>query len=465
MTQERLRTPSLARRVVVTALVLLALLLVVMGFVLDAVLANRLDAQLRDRLLDRAAFAQVLVEDLGDDDADAIARRLEGEDISVRVTAADGESRTAGRLPGTPGPPDAGPGPDGGPAPPRPGQGDVAESGSVLSVSEQVGDVQVELFADRTAVDRVLVQVRLALLVSGLVVLAAAAVVIGPVTSRALAPLGTITDTARAITAGDRGRRLRPDRPTTELGRTATAFDDMLDEVEGAERSARASEVRLRDFVSDAAHELRTPVTGIRATAEHLLRAGTTLAPADREQLLLTLVRESGRAGRLVDDLLLMARIDGGLQVERRRVDLLDLARQVTSARAQAHPDLDVRVAGSSAEVEGDPDRLQQVLANLVDNAAHATGGTGRVDVEVSWSPDGGSRVEVRDDGPGVPAADRERIFERLVRLDEARGHRTGGAGLGLPIARGIVAAHGGTLTCEAPPPGATGAVFRVVLP
>lgn len=460
MSDEQLRTPSLARRVVVTSLVLLAVLLIVMGVLLDAVLANRLDAQLRDRLLDRAAFARVLVEDVGPDDARAeeLAQRLEGEDISVKVTDTDGEVRTAGRLPGAaPAPPTPG-----GPGPRGPAADQVSESTSVLSVSEQVGDLTIELYADRTAVARVLTQVRLALLLSGLAVLAVAALVIGPVVRRALAPLAAITGVARAITAGDRGRRLRPDRPGTELGVTATAFDAMLDAVEGAEQQARASEERLRDFVSDAAHELRTPVTGIRASAEHLLRAGPQAPREQQEQLLLTLVRESGRAGRLVDDLLLMARIDRGLELDRRPLDLHELATQVADARRHAHPGLRLGVSGAPVTVTGDADRLQQVLANLVDNAAQATGGSGKVELRVT--ADGAAAgVEVVDDGPGVPPADRGRVFERLVRLDASRERRTGGAGLGLPIARGIARAHGGDLVCA--DPAGPGAVFRLSLP
>jgi signal transduction histidine kinase len=299
------------------------------------------------------------------------------------------------------------------------------------------------------------------MLVSALVVLLAAAHALWPVVGAALAPLARITGVARAITAGDRGRRLRPDRPGTELGRTAAAFDDMLDGLEGAEGRALASEARLRDFVSDAAHELRTPVTGMRSTSEHLLRADPPRE--ERERLLISLVREADRAGRLVEDLLLMARIDRGLELTRAPVHTGELVAECVTPREVARPDLTITVHGEDAVVDGDRHQLAQVLANLVDNADQATGGRGRVTVTTAREP-GLVVVEVEDDGPGVPEADRERIFERLTRLDDARERRSGGVGLGLAIARGIARAHGGDLTCHQARQG-TGARFRLVLP
>lgn len=470
---ERLRTPSLRARVTWMSLALLAGLLLVLGLTLDTVLSARLEEQLRDRLLDRAGVAESLADQV---DAADLATRLEGEGISVRVTTSDGEVQSAGRIPdGTsasdPPAPDPGAGPGAvdppGPAGPGgpaggPGEDEIVEGSSFLSVSETVGDeVAVELFADRTTVDQTLGQVRFALVVSALVVLGVAALALAPVIGRALAPLATMTGVAQAISGGDRGRRLRPDRPNTELGRTAVAFDDMLDGLEGAERVARDSEQRLREFVSDAAHELRTPVTGIRATSEHLLR--TAPGRAETETLLLTLVREAERAGRLVEDLLLMARIDRGLDLQRQAVDLRELARHAGEARRSGNPDMDFTLTGPTASVEGDPDRLVQVLGNLIDNAINATGSHGRVWVTTHVDAQSVT-VDVADDGPGVPEADRERIFERLVRLDPARQRRAAGAGLGLPIARGIARAHSGDLTYLTPPSG-IGACFRLTLP
>ena len=298
-----------------------------------------------------------------------------------------------------------------------------------------------------------------ALTVAGLVML---------LTTRfALAPLDAMTRVARSITRGDRGRRLGPTRTDTELGRTAAAFDAMLDELEGAERQARAaeavaraSEVRTRRFVADAAHELRTPLAGVQAVAEAV--AAPTLAPEERDRLNLLLLGEARRAGRLVDDLLALARIDAGIELRRDPVELLGLARDEAERVRLLADDRTVEVSGAPVSVSGDAPRLGQVLGNLLDNARRHTPSGGRITVRVSAGAT--ASVLVTDTGPGVPPADRERIFDRLVRLDEARTADDGGAGLGLAIARGIARAHGGDLRCVDPPEGA-GAAFELTLP
>jgi signal transduction histidine kinase len=269
-----------------------------------------------------------------------------------------------------------------------------------------------------------------------------------------------MTTLARSITRGDRGRRLAPSRTDTELGRTAAAFDDMLDELEGAEAAARSSAERTRRFVADAAHELRTPLAGVQAIAEAAMAPG--LDTEERERLHLLLLRESRRAGRLVDDLLALARIDAGIDLRREPVDLLELARSEADRVRLLAPDRVIDVDGAPVRVTGDAARLAQVLGNLLDNACRHTPDGGRVTVQV-WSG-GMAVVRVTDTGPGVPRPDRERIFDRLVRLDESRRADQGGAGLGLAIARGIARAHGGDLRCVDPPDG-VGAAFVLTLP
>jgi two-component system OmpR family sensor kinase len=235
----------------------------------------------------------------------------------------------------------------------------------------------------------------------------------------------------------------------------------MLDELEGAEAAARASEARTRRFVADAAHELRTPLAGVQAVAEAAIAPG--LPAEERERLHLLLLRESHRAGRLVDDMLVLARIDAGIELRREPVDLLELARAEAERVGLLAPDRVVEVSGEAVTVPGDMARLGQVLGNLLDNARRHAGAGGRIAVAVS--ADGGTAtVLVTDSGPGVPPADRERIFDRLVRLDEARSSDDGGAGLGLAIARGIARAHGGDLRCVDPQDG-TGAAFALTLP
>lgn len=472
-----LRTPSLRRRVTLVVVLLMAALLVVLVVSTDVVLRNRLDDQLRQRLVDRAGVADALV---GQVDERDLARRLEGEGVSVVITTADGATYAEGSLAGAAGAaptdgstgsgPSEGPGapgkglrPPGAPTPPDPRGAPpaVQQSGDLLTVSRQLDDgSRLLLLADARDVRDTVAQVRLALLVAALVVLLFTAAGVPLVVAGALRPLDRITAVARSITGGDRARRLRPVSPSTELGRTAVAFDEMLDELVGAEGRAVASEARLRDFLSDAAHELRTPVAGIAASAEYLLREDPDRT--HREASLVALIRETRRAGRLVDDLLLMARIDRGLDLARGPVDLEEVVEEVVAARRLRSPVAHLTVTGSAAPITGDRDRLLQVVANLIDNALQATDGTGHVDVVVQPGEPGMVVLEVRDDGPGVPARDRERIFDRLVRLDDRRT-RSAGSGLGLPIARGIARSHGGELICT--PRAGAGAVFRLSVP
>ncbi|GAA3439443.1 sensor histidine kinase [Kutzneria kofuensis] len=321
---------------------------------------------------------------------------------------------------------------------------------------------RITFFADSET--RPQTNLRRLLIIVGISALAVTAVALIFIVRFALRPLDHMATLARSIAAGDRGRRLAPARTDTELGRTAAAFDNMLDELEGAEQQARRAESRTRQFVADAAHELRTPIAGLQAVAESVLQQNPETDPEERDRMLLLLVRESRRAGRLVDDLLALARIDAGLDLQHEPVDLRHLADAEADRTRVLAPELTISVDGPSVVVSGDPQRLAQVLANLMNNARQATGGSGSVSLTVGAAA-GYAHLVVADTGPGVPDADRERIFDRLVRLDEARASASGGSGLGLPIARGICRAHGGDLRCEPPPPGIPGAVFRITLP
>jgi signal transduction histidine kinase len=262
-----------------------------------------------------------------------------------------------------------------------------------------------------------------------------------------------MTALARQIAAGDRGRRLGTAGPDSELSRTAAAFDAMLDELE-------AAEARMRTFLTDASHELRTPMAGLQANAELLLREDPDRA--DRERVAVALVRESRRAARLVDDLLTMVRAGQGIDLVPERVDLVEIARAET-ARAQAlAPELNFVVeAAGRCPVDGDPLRLGQILGNLLDNARHATPPGGTLTVTAGRG-DGWVTLTVCDTGPGVPPGERSLIFERFGRGDASRSRDTGGAGLGLPIARSLARAHGGDLTYVDRP---VGAGFRLCLP
>ncbi|MBE1548607.1 signal transduction histidine kinase [Mycobacterium sp. OAS707] len=302
------------------------------------------------------------------------------------------------------------------------------------------------------------------LLIVAAAALVAVAVIVPLVAKFALAPLDAMTRLARGVAGGQRGERLWPAPADTELGRTATAFDDMLDALEGAERRALAARDSMHRFVSDAAHELRTPIAGIGAAVEAVLQQPVDADPETRQRLLLVLGRESRHAGRLIDDLLDMARIDSGLSLHYDTADIQKIATEQVERARLLHPELSLFCDGPPTTTTVDAARIGQVVANLLNNACAVTPAGGTVRVVLSRRS-GGVRVAVHDGGPGVRLADRERIFDRLVRLDTARDRTSRGAGLGLSIARGIARAHGGDVTCESPPPGSGGAVFVLWLP
>jgi two-component system OmpR family sensor kinase len=313
--------------------------------------------------------------------------------------------------------------------------------------------------------------IRFDLVVSLLVVAALAG--IGAMLVRAsLRPLVEIEQTARAIAAGDLTRRV-PDRdPRTEVGRLGRALNTMLTQIEVAFRAKAASEERMRQFVTDASHELRTPLTTIRGFAE-LYRQGTgRLDPGELERLVRQIEDQAARMGLLVEDLLLLARLDQQRPLERVPVDLLALtADAVHDARVLA-PDRRIELAARGdggwgpPVVLGDEARLRQVLANLMSNAlAHTPAGTPVTLLAQTQRLDGVLRavVEVVDHGPGLDPNDTERVFERFYRADPARSRSSGGTGLGLAIVAALVAAHGGTVEAESTP--GQGATFRVMLP
>ncbi|WP_317231194.1 histidine kinase dimerization/phospho-acceptor domain-containing protein, partial [Clavibacter sp. MX14-G9D] len=324
-----LRTGSLRTRTVLAVLALLAVLLVALSLTVQAILGAELRQQIQDRLADRASAAAALVGVLDDED---LAERLSAQGVAVQITSPDGGAVSVGPgrdpLGGTlPGPPGDGPGSATTPAP-APATGDdavtvtassVVSSDREITLRSDLSDGTVlELSASTGSVDGTLASLRGILAGASAVFLLLAAVALMVVVRRTLKPLEDMTGVARSIGRGDRGRRLRPTRPGTELGRTATAFDEMLDDLEHAEHQALAAEARMRAFVADAAHELRTPVAGIRASADALVRAH--LSGEERERLSVHVVREAIRAGRLVDDMLMMARLDEGLSVEGRPV-------------------------------------------------------------------------------------------------------------------------------------------------
>jgi two-component system, OmpR family, sensor kinase len=461
-----LRTVSLRGRVTAFSMLVLATVLLVVGVLTDVVFAAQARSDLRAQLDVRAGLAGELVTE--GVPVPEVARRVEAPGIRAIVVGPDGGvHRGGGDEPQ--GPPwqrggDRGRDWDWGDGHDDDHFGWWDDDGRNDQVLQQplADGSRLTLVASGGPVSAARELLRRTLIVLSVAALAVAGIVTLLTTRVALAPLDAMSGLARSITRGDRGRRLAPTRTDTELGRTASAFDAMLDELESSEAAARTSEQRTRRFVADAAHELRTPLAGVQAVAEAAIAPG--LPVEERERLHLLLLRESRRAGRLVDDLLVLARLDAGLELRREPVDLRELASAEAERVRLLAPDREIEVGAAGDEpvtVAGDAARLGQVLANLLDNAVRYAGAGGRIAVAVSGS-DEVATVLVTDSGPGVPPADRERIFDRLVRLDEARGD--GGAGLGLAIARGITSAHGGELRCVQPPDG-RGAAFALTLP
>lgn len=275
-----------------------------------------------------------------------------------------------------------------------------------------------------------------------------------------LRPLAGIGETAGAIAAGDLSRRVAPADDRTEVGRLGTSLNTMLAQIEAAFEERRASEERLRRFVADASHELRTPLTSIRGYAE-LFRRGADQRPEDLAVSMARIEAEASRMGVLVDDLLLLARLDQGRPLERDDVDLAGIATEAVDAALAIDPsrpiDLD---AAAPARLAGDAGRLRQVLDNLLENARVHTPAATPTSVRVAIEGDE-VVLTVADQGPGLDPEAAARAFERFYRGDPSRSHTTGGAGLGLSIVAAIVEAHGGTVRVV-PDEGTT---FEVRLP
>ncbi|QXJ23927.1 HAMP domain-containing protein [Actinomadura graeca] len=316
----------------------------------------------------------------------------------------------------------------------------------------------------------------------GLLVLAVLAVLGVWVVRASLRPLAAVEETAGAIAAGDLARRVPEADPSTEMGRLGRSLNAMLAQIEAAfgaraqseaaarrsEETARRSEERMRRFVADAGHELRTPLTAIRGFAE-LYRQGAARDPAEIARLIGRIEETAARMGLLVEDLLLLARLDRERPIERRPVDLLAVAADSVQEARVLSPEraIDLTVEGGTAyQVRGDEPRLRQVLGNLLSNArAHTPEGT---PVQVTLSPgtlhgSPAAVVEVADEGPGLSPEQAERVFERFYRADPSRSREDGGTGLGLAIVAALVAAHSGLVEAGSAPGG--GAAFRVVLP
>jgi two-component system, OmpR family, sensor kinase len=313
-----------------------------------------------------------------------------------------------------------------------------------------------------TPVESTLSQLLLLETLIGLGVLAATALLAMLIIRIGLRPLQKMGGVAADIAAGDLTRRVEPATGKTEIGRLGLALNGMLSQIEAAFAERTESNNRLRRFIADASHELRTPLTSIRGYSE-MLRRGANESPNDSELARRRIEEESVRMSTLVDDMLLIARLDQGRPLERKPVDLQTIATDAADdARAVAPQRTITLSAPGSVVVEGDDLRLRQVVGNLVRNALVHTPQQTAVEIAVS-TQNGTGLMSVVDHGPGLQAKEMERIFEPFYRADPSRSRDSGGAGLGLSIVSAVVSAHGGQVNVKETSGG--GVTFEVELP
>ena len=415
-----MRTPWLRRRVIASGIVVVVLTLLLVYAALYAAMRSTMREDVAERLGERADLVASIG---GDVPLDELMDRLDRSGIPARAVVGGQEVKTETMR---------------GMAGPR----------LVRTVELPAGD-QVQVAASLSSVDDAL---------ADLVVLGALGTVFGACLAalllmrssrRALRPLGVVIDTARQFARGKSTARLRPDRPDTDIGELAAAFDEMLDAEQAARERAQQSSELNQHFLADAAHQLKTPIAGIQASAE-LLSMGSN--ERDRERLLANLLRGTSRVNLLVEALLRMARIDQGPAPTPSPADLRQLCRdELDRVRPSSHG---IAVAiddggCSYCEVPLDVASMREAVANVLDNALrHA-----KTRVDVVLRPEGDHvRLTVADDGPGMDGEAAARAFERFSTFGGGKG-----VGLGLPIARGIAEAHGGTLVYED-----SGFVFRL---
>jgi two-component system, OmpR family, sensor kinase len=401
---------SLRRRVVLVALAAAAVVVVLVDLLLTLSVRNEFE-----REIDRAMAARVtvvgelddgrppqrLVSDLADRGIPAIVVTPEGHRLATDI--------------------------GGGGLPPTPHQVQVVTLGD-----GSTAEVIVSRAGAEAAQRRLLVT---GIAGSGFAIAVVLAVVV-LVSDRVLRPLDEMVESAREIARGRPGVRLGSRGESSELDRLAAAFDEMLDAQQASLDAAQAARARSRQFLADAAHQLRTPVAGLRAASEALLQDPDT---PDRDQLLANLAREAGRTGRLLEALLRVAELDRGVVHEPQEVDLVALVADEVDRQQPLAPSLELRLHGAAElPVLVEPGGIREAVANLLDNARrHARE---RVSVEVVVA-DADAVVRIADDGDGVPVGQEEQVFERFVSLDDR-----GGTGLGLAIARGAVRAQHGDL-------------------
>jgi len=436
-TKNRLNTVSLRLRVTVAVLAVLAVMLILLSIAINAIFIAQSNRNLDALLTGQAQLARQLARSgVG---PQQIVNRVQAGGVQAHLVLRNGTEFGTPITSGT-----------------------VKTTAITLNAPTRVDGANLTLAVDTALVFDARRTLRRILMITAVIALVVSAVLVAAAVRLALRPLDSMAALAKTVSQGNRGYRLAPTRTDTELGQTAQAFDEMLDELEGAETRAQQAEERTRAFLADAAHELRTPIAGVQAAAETLLHHDEQLDHDERQHLQALLVREAERAGALISDLLTAARLDAGIDLDLAPVSLRTLAHSEIDRVRLLHPETAVTMSGPEVIARADAARVSSILRNVIDNAVRAAGPEGQVHLVVR-EHDQFAIAEIWDSGPGVPPSQRERIFERLVRLDHGRAGDAGGSGLGLAIARGYARAHGGDLTCE--DARGSGAMFRLVLP
>ena len=324
----------------------------------------------------------------------------------------------------------------------------TGENFRVLALPLPSGLGSVTIAQSLNDVDRTLSRLQWLFFFIGLVIVSLIALASRTMIKVGLKPLSEVENTAERIADGDLSARLPEAKPTTEVGRLTTSLNTMLSRIEESFALRKASEDKLRRFVADASHELRTPLTAIRGFAE-LHRQGAVVGDEDTKQLLARIEGESIRMGSLVEDLLLLARLDQSREMEALPVDIAAVTRDAVASAQAAGPSHPISLTADVSElyILGDKNRIHQVVANLLANAkTHTPDGT-KITVSITRSEDG-VRISVIDNGPGLSEDDQKRIFERFYRADSSRVRVDGeGSGLGLSIVDAVMQAHGGNVS------------------
>jgi two-component system OmpR family sensor kinase len=329
----------------------------------------------------------------------------------------------------------------------------LPNSAGTFVVAKSLGDL-----------DRTVGKLGFFFLLIGLLLITLIAIASRIVIKLGMRPLEDVEETAEQIAAGDLSARMPDANPHTEVGRLVTSLNSMLARIETSFEARTESENKLRRFVADASHELRTPLTAIRGFSE-LYRQGAVTGEDATRELLGRIEGESKRMGSLVEDLLLLARLDQAREMDSKPVNLEEAVESAVASARAAGPDHPVTFTPSREELFalGDEARIHQVIANLLANArAHTPAGT-EITVSIKRSEDG-IRISVADNGPGLSMDDQKKIFERFYRADISRVRVDGeGSGLGLSIVDAVMKAHGGSVSVTSEP--GKGAIFTLFFP